>query len=92
MHPIVLLGDAKLEQCKPEQVEVDLEGHLTVPYRLCDDPGSVCFQQPNESCDPEQELELIIEAELVDTSGNSHRLQVHDDRKGFDVRSNNLSE
>ena len=85
----MLPGNAKLEQCKPEQVEVDLERHLTVPYGLCDDPGSVCFQQHKESCDPDKESEEITEAKIVDQNGNSHTLKVQD-RKGFHVRRNEL--
>ena len=82
----MLSGHAQLEQCKAEQAEVDLERRLTIHYNLCDDPGSVCFQQQNESCEPEQEFEEIIEAKLVDQTGNSHRLKVQDDKKGFHVR------
>ena len=85
MH-LIVLGHAELEQCKSEQVEVDLAGHLTVHYSICDNPNSVCFHQHNESCEPEQEFETIIKAKLVDHNGNSHRLNLHNDRKGFDVR------
>ena len=88
---IVLPGHAqKLEPCKPEQVEVDLERHLTIHYSLCDDPGSVCLQQHNDSCEPEKEFEEISEAQLVDQNGNSHTLKVRDDRKGFRVRRDKL--
>ena len=86
----MLSGHAKLEQCKAEQAEVDLERHLTIHYSLCDDPGSVCFQQQNEPCEPEQDSEEIIEAKLVDQTGNSHGLKVQDNGKEFDVRWNEL--
>ena len=84
---LIVLDHAELEQCKSEQVEVDLAEHpLPVHYGICDDPNRKCFQQHNESCEPEQEFETIIKAKLVDHNGNSHRLHLHNDRKGFDVR------
>ena len=81
-----VLGHTALEQCKSEQVEVDLDGHHTINYRICDDPTTVCFQQRNESCEPQQEFERIMEAKLVDHNGNRHTLNVQDDTKGFTVR------
>lgn len=68
-------------------MEVDLEGHIIIPYSLCADPNSVCFQQPNESCEPDESSETISKAEIVDENGDSHTLKVQD-HKEFHVRAN----
>ena len=67
---------------------MDLDGQYTINYSICYDPNSVCFQQHNvtESCEPEQELERIVKAKLIDHNGNKHTLDVLDDGKGFTVR------
>ena len=71
---------------------MDLDEHYTINYSICDDPTSVCFQQYNvtESCEPEQELERIVKAKLIDHNGNKHTLDVLDDRKGFTVRKEHI--
>jgi hypothetical protein len=75
----------KLEQCKSEQVEVDLARHVTIHYGLCADPNSVCLQRNNESCEPEESSETLTKAEIVDENGDWRTLKVQD-HKEFHVR------
>ena len=84
---LIALSYAQLEQCKSEQVEVDLEGHIIIHYSLCADPNSVCFQRNNESCEPDESSETITKAEIVNENDNLRTLKVRD-HKEFHVRVN----
>lgn len=79
---LIALSYAELEQCKPKQVEVDLEEHIIIHYNLCADPNSVCFHRNKTyACEPDEPSETITTAEIVGENGDSRTLKVQDHKE-----------